>query len=152
MPSPFVGELFTFGNPDGSEVTLRGWGNQFQAVFETLDGYTVVQGDDGDYEYAKLADDGETLVPSGARVGAAGPETLALPKHVRLTREATRRHAAEARVAMGPPPRWMQRRQVDLARRNARPPEDLAAEGQGPAPPRADNSTKRHRRGGPIAS
>ena len=135
MPSPFVGELFTFANPDGSEVTLRGWGNQFQAVFETLDGYTVVQGDGGYYEYAQLADDGGTLVPSGTRVGAASPETLALPKHVRLTREATGRHAAAARAAMGPPPRWMQRRQAHLARRKTRSAQDMAAEGPAAAPP-----------------
>ena len=38
MPTPYVGEIFTFQNPDGSEVTLRGWGNQFTAVFETEDG------------------------------------------------------------------------------------------------------------------
>lgn len=139
MPSPFVGEIFTFRNPDGSEVTLRGWGNQFEAVFETLDGYTVVQGDDGYYEYAKLAGAGAALIPSGTRVGAADPETLALPKHIRLTREATRLHADEARNAMGPAPRWMQRRNDDLALRNARPPESLAPgaapDGPGGAPP-----------------
>ena len=33
--------LFTFEEPDGSQIRLLGWGNQFEAVFETLDGYTV---------------------------------------------------------------------------------------------------------------
>lgn len=135
MPSPFEGEIFTFQNPDGSAVTLRGWGNQFEAVFETLDGYTVVRGDDGYYEYAYLADDGASLVPSGTRVGGADPETLTLPKHVRLTREATRQSAAEARDAMGPIPRWMQRRHEDRTRRIARPPEGLPTDSPGAAPP-----------------
>ncbi|MET1088446.1 MAG: M6 family metalloprotease domain-containing protein [Arthrobacter sp.] len=139
MPSPFEGEIFTFQNPDESEVTLRGWGNQFEAVFETLDGYTVVQADDGYYEYAKLANAGEALVPSGTRVGGADPDTLELPKHVRVTREATRLRAGEAREAMGPVPRWMQRRQEDLARRTGRTPHglapDAAPEGPGGAPP-----------------
>ncbi|MBG6240039.1 M6 family metalloprotease-like protein [Mycetocola sp. CAN_C7] len=125
MPSPFIGEIFTFRNPDDSEVTLRGWGNQFEAVFETLDGYTVVPGSDGFYEYAYLADDGESLLPSGRRVDETDPESLSLPKHVRLTRDAARMHADGARSAMGPPPRWMQRRQQDRAARDVRPPEGL---------------------------
>lgn len=147
MPSPFVGEIFTFVNPDGSEVSLRGWGNQFEAVFETLDGYTVVQAEDGYYEYARLAGGGDTLVPSGRRVpsGTAAPEAeaesgaLDLPKHLRLTRQATRVHTEDAQSAMGTVPRWMQRRQEDLTRRIAQPPEGIAPEGapEGPggAPP-----------------
>ena len=144
MPSPFVGEIFTFANPDGSEVVLRGWGNQFEAVFETLEGYTVVMGEDGYYEYAKLADDGGTLVSTGARVGEADPEGLALPKHARITREAAHREAAQAQAHLGTVPRWMERRDQDRARRVAQPPEglppegvrpDAAPEGLGGAPP-----------------
>lgn len=134
MPSPFNGEIFTFRNPDGSEVTLRGWGNQFEAVFETLDGYTVVQAADGYYEYAVLAGAGEQMLPGGTRVGTAEPETLALPRHVRLTREATRARAEAAREAMGPVPRWMQRRLAKKQARNARGPEG-PANGPGGAPP-----------------
>lgn len=132
MPSPFNGEIFTFRNPDGSEVTLRGWGNQFEAVFETLDGYTVVKATDGYYEYAVLADAGGTLRPIGTRVGDAEGETLAVPKHVRLTREATRAHADAARTAMGPAPRWMQRRAAEKENRKARGTEE---DGPGAAPP-----------------
>jgi M6 family metalloprotease-like protein len=139
MPSPFVGEIFTFRNPDDSEVRLRGWGNQFEAVFETLDGYTVVPAQDGFYEYAKLTDDGTALIASGTRVDAADPQTLSLPKHLRVTRQASRRHADEARQAMGPVPRWMQRRQEDKNLRSSRPPEGLAPdrmpEGPSGAPP-----------------
>jgi M6 family metalloprotease-like protein len=147
MPSPFVGEIFTFRNPDDSEVTLRGWGNQFEAVFESLDGYTVVQAGDGYYEYAQLTDDGTALVASGIRVpggvaasaDAEDRQTPALPKHLRVTRQASRIHADEARQAMGPVPRWMQRRQEDKNLRSSRPPEGLAPDGapEGPsgAPP-----------------
>lgn len=145
MPSPFMGEIFTFLNPDGSEVTLRGWGNQFEAIFETLDGYTVVKGDDGYYEYATTEESGQ-LVPSGTRVGEADPETLALPQHARPTRDVLRRQAEDAQSAMGAVPRWMQRREEDRARRMVSPPEGLpsenpperpedAADGPGGAPP-----------------
>ncbi|MGC5221780.1 M6 family metalloprotease domain-containing protein, partial [Micromonospora sp. DT81.3] len=141
MASPFDGEIFTFVNPDGSQVTLRGWGNQFEAVFETLEGYTVVHADDGYYQYAKLSGDGETLVPTGTRVGEEGREALPLPKHVRVTREAARAHTERAQAAMGSVPRWMERRREDRARRAAEPPDGVtpqgAPEGPGGAPPSA---------------
>lgn len=133
MPSPFVGEIFTFQNPDGSDVTLRGWGNQFAAVFETLDGYTAVKAPDGYYEYAKLTDDGETLQPSGARIGETDPKTLALPQHLRLTHEATRAYAARTRAEVGSIPRWMERRQEVRARHIAQA--HVSEEGPEAAPP-----------------
>ncbi|WP_026926224.1 M6 family metalloprotease domain-containing protein [Granulicoccus phenolivorans] len=143
MPTPFEGEIFTILNPDSSELMLRGWGNQFVAVFETLDGFTVTQAADGYYEYARLAEDGESLVPSGVRVGAADPQTLGLPRHARITRAASMRSAEAAQDALGPVPRWMQRRAENLERRIARPPAGLpsagpeATEGPGAAPPPA---------------
>ena len=133
MPSPFVGEIFTFQNPNGSDVTLHGWGNQFAAVFETLDGYTAVKAPDGYYEYAKLTDDGETLQPSGARIGETDPKTLALPQHLRLTHEATRAYAARARAEVGSIPRWMERRQEVRARHIAQA--HVSEEGPEAAPP-----------------
>lgn len=41
MPTPFHGKEFTFTQPDGSRLRVRGFGNQFQARFETLDGQPV---------------------------------------------------------------------------------------------------------------
>ena len=135
MASPFVGEIFTFVNPDGSEVTLRGWGNQFEAVFETLDGYTVVKGEDGYYEYARLSDDGESLVP------AARGSVRQVPRRrpSRNTCASPARPPARGRDGprrdLGTVPRWMERRQEDRARRIAQPPEGLPPEGCGPRAP-----------------
>ena len=58
MPTPFNGQTFTFTQPDGSPIRLRGWGNQDYAVFETLDGYTVTRNAaTGYYEVATLTPD-----------------------------------------------------------------------------------------------
>ena len=38
MSHPFFGQHFDFTQPDGSTIRVRGWGDQQQAVFETLDG------------------------------------------------------------------------------------------------------------------
>lgn len=73
MPMPFRGKEFTFTQPDGQLITVKGWGNQFQAVFETLDGFTVVRNPDtGFFEYAAASEDGIRLrahaSPQGAQV------------------------------------------------------------------------------------
>ena len=65
MPTPFFGQVFTFTQPDGSPIQLRGWGNQHYAVFETLDGYTVTRNPaTGYYEVAQLSPDGDALQPA----------------------------------------------------------------------------------------
>ena len=74
MSLPFYGEKFTFVQADGGTLDVRGWGNQNHAVFETLDGYTVVNDPvTGFHHYARLSDDGTTLLPLGPRVGTAQP-------------------------------------------------------------------------------
>ncbi len=70
MPTPFVNEEFTFTNPDGSTIRVRGSGNQYYAVFETLDGYTVVKNpDNGFYTYAQLSEDKSQLIATDGIVG-----------------------------------------------------------------------------------
>jgi hypothetical protein len=81
MAARFDGQIFTFTQPDGTPIQLRGWGDQYYAVFETLDGYTVAKNPaTGYWEVARLAPDGNALQPAapGAdsmdRVGASeGP-------------------------------------------------------------------------------
>ena len=120
MPAPFDGELFTFYNPDGSEVRVRGWGNQFAAVFETLDGYTVVQDpQSGFYHYATLSEDRQELVPSDVRVGGPAVARSDLPQHLRAPRATMRAEARAAREATGVQPRWQIRREQRQAQRRA---------------------------------
>ena len=71
MPTPYAGREFTFTNPDGTQLRVRGYGNQFAAVFETLDGFTVVKDpQSGFYHYARVSEDGTRLEPTGLVVGA----------------------------------------------------------------------------------
>src|SRR5512144_417888 len=102
MPVPYVGEEFTFYNPDGSEIRVRGWGNQFAAVFETLDGYTVVKDPaSGYFHYAELSPDKSELVPSGKRVGVVAAEQLDMPQHLRIDPAAAKAQARAAQEATG---------------------------------------------------
>ncbi|HEX6341206.1 M6 family metalloprotease domain-containing protein [Umezawaea sp.] len=125
-----MGEQFTFRNPDGSEFQVRGWGNQFSAVFETTDGYTVVPDpDSGFYHFAALDTDSGDLVPSGETV-AADARALALPPHLRAARSAVTARARTVREELGGEPRWQVRRRARLAQRGA-------ADGPAGAPPPA---------------
>ena len=112
MPISYNGQKFTFHNPDGSEIKVRGWGNQFNAVFETLDGFTVVQDpESGFFEYAILSKDGNELLPSGTRVGTMKPKDLPMPQHLRITPETVARKGLAAQQETGVQPRWKIRRQ-----------------------------------------
>lgn len=140
MPVYYNGEEFTFYNPDGSEVKVRGWGNQFAAVFETLDGFTVVQDpESGFFHYAILSEDGTELLPSGTRVGTVAPQELPMARHLRITPEAAGRKALAAQEETGVQPRWKIRRQE---RRQRRTRSTSSSEGT------SDNPSE----GGPLAA
>lgn len=118
MSTPFVNEEFTFTNPDGSTVQVRGSGNQYYAVFETLDGYTVVQDPDtGFYKYATLSDDQRALVPTDAAPGQADPQSLGLQPHLKLEPESARQAALRSPLLQGPPSRWQTRREQKKTQR-----------------------------------
>lgn len=110
MSFPFFGEEFTFTQPDGTRLAVRGWGDQNRAVFETLDGYTVTRDPvTGFYQYATVTPDRTELRPTGVRPGIADPEILGLRAGLRVSREAAR---AQAELGSGlPKPRWEIRRE-----------------------------------------
>jgi M6 family metalloprotease-like protein len=116
MSTPFLDEEFTFTNPDGSTIRVRGTGNQFYAVFETLDGYTVLKDPDtGYYRYATLSDDTSRLVPTGPNVGDVDPQSLGLQRHIRARRDAARQQALSSPLLQGQGRRWETRRQQKKA-------------------------------------
>ena len=122
MPTPYVGREFTFTNPDGTQVRVRGYGNQFAAVFETLDGFTVAKDPQtGFYHYAHVSPDGTRLEPTGPRVGTVEPAALDVPKHARPAPESAREGARAAIRQTGVTPRWAQRRRARKPRTPAPP-------------------------------
>lgn len=131
MPVPFLNELFTFENPDGSTVELRGSGNQFYAVFETPDGYTVVKDPvSGFFQYAQLSDDKNDLLPSGVNVGEKDPASLGLAPQLRIRRRAAKQKAMAASMQVEERPQWQIRREgrKQMARAGVRAGSDPALE------------------------
>jgi M6 family metalloprotease-like protein len=150
VPVQYEGEEFIFHNSDGSEVAVRGWGNQFAAVFETLEGYTVVEDPaSGDIHYAVLSDDGTRLEPSGIPVETRPRDTgsqsadqqpgerpdLPMAKHLRVSPQAMREAAMSAHDSSELVPRWetrSQRRSGGGAGPSASDADDEVSEGDGP--------------------
>ena len=108
MSFPFFGEVFTFTQPDGTHLQVRGWGDQNRAVFETLDGFTVVRDPvSGFFNYANLTPEGDELRASGVRPGHAAPQAMNLVPSIRVNRAGAR---AVAQLGSGlPKPRWQER-------------------------------------------
>lgn len=78
MPIPYDGEIVTLFNPDGTEVPVRAWGNQFAAVVESLDGFTLVEDPEtGFFHYATQPPPPSTARSPNAR--AAPPPPTSAP-------------------------------------------------------------------------
>jgi M6 family metalloprotease-like protein len=83
MSLPFIDEEFTFTQPDGSTLQVRGTGNQQAATFETLDGFTVVRDPvSGFFHYARPGPAG-ALESAGIRPGAVDPTLVGLKAGLR---------------------------------------------------------------------
>ncbi|MCZ8248207.1 MAG: M6 family metalloprotease domain-containing protein [Microcystis sp.] len=112
MPTPFVNEEFTFTNPDGSTIRVRGSGNQYYAVFETLDGYTVVKNpDNGFYTYAQLSEDKSQLIATDGIVGQVAPQSLGIQPHLSIETESAKQQAQSAPMLQEGFSQWRVRRQ-----------------------------------------
>lgn len=110
MPRPFFNKRFEFSQPDGTKISLIGWGSQFFAIFETEDGYTVVKNPVTEfYDYAKLSADNSYLETTGVRIGAADPATLGIPKHLRISGAAATTMARAASGGEIGTTRWQER-------------------------------------------
>jgi len=97
MAVRFDGRIFTFTQPDGTEIQLRGWGDQYYAVFETLDGYTVTQNPaTGYWEVARLAADGNALEPASGTGPRLDGGRAGVPRGLRVRREVAMAAARES--------------------------------------------------------
>src|SRR5204863_53793 len=95
--SPFRNLQVPFTQPDGTKIKVIGSGDEFYAVFETADGFTVIFDEAlKGYCFAKLAADGQ-LVSTGQQVQLADAAALGLLPHVRMSKEARDRQISERR-------------------------------------------------------
>lgn len=134
MPIPFVGKKFSFTQPDGTTINVQGWGDQFQAVFESLDGFTIVRDQaTGFYQYATISDTGEELLPTGFQVGVANPYNLGLLPKLRTNQVGLRGPTSVSSGLLRGKTRWETRREITRMKLRA---EMMEPAGLVPAPPK----------------
>lgn len=128
MASPFA-RRFQYAQPNGVQITLWGQGDDFGAVFETLDGYTVVFAPERRaYYYARVSLDRQSLEATEAMVGRDSPVSLGLPTHLRIDPRAAARAALQRRqiwdVTMNQTERWsaLKARNLGMGPRKHAPP------------------------------
>jgi M6 family metalloprotease-like protein/uncharacterized repeat protein (TIGR01451 family) len=83
--APFDQQI-TFKQPDGTMIQLHGWGDEFSAIFETQDGYTVVfdQANQA-YCFARQNEASGALVSLGVQAHLGNPAALGLAQHERMS-------------------------------------------------------------------
>jgi len=97
MAVRFDGQVFTLSQPDGTPIQVRGWGDQYYAVFETLDGYTVAKNPaTGYWEVARLSPDGDALEPAAGAWPRLDGARAGVPKGLRVRRESAMAAARES--------------------------------------------------------
>lgn len=123
--APFE-ETFSFKQPDGTEIQIWGKGDEFHAVFETLDGYAVVFDQSiKAYVYASLSADGNELVPTSLIVGKGNPAARGqnINKHLRIRPESAAKKAKERYLkwdqATEQSKQWKEKKEVRRAAREA---------------------------------
>ena len=121
-------------NPTDPNSRYAGGATQHNAVFETLDGYTVVRNPHtGIYEIAQLSDDGTMLEPVPGRSGNLDAGRAGVPLGIRVHRDAARAQALENALRMAGR-RCDQRRQQSKALASA----SRILQGPVMAPPRRE--------------
>lgn len=120
--APFE-KTISFVQPGGTTVQLWGKGDEFSAVFETLDGYTVVFDRTlRAYCYARLGADG-SLNSTGVQVQASSGQSLGLARHLRadaaLVKAEAQGRYAKWNLGMDVVRRWQD---LKASQRNPEPP------------------------------
>jgi len=96
---PVWGDAYTLEQPDGTEVEVRIWGDEFYRVVESADGYTLVRDPEtGVICYAEVSADGWELESTGVRFDTTAATGLSLDKHLRIDPEAARAEVARVKA------------------------------------------------------
>jgi hypothetical protein len=83
--APYTGDIFNFKLPDGSTVSYKLFGDEYYADIKSLDGYNLIDGNDGWLYYSKFSPDGKSFISTGIKY-RGGPAALSEIKALPVTR------------------------------------------------------------------
>ncbi|MHC1706922.1 MAG: M6 family metalloprotease domain-containing protein [Bacteroidales bacterium] len=108
--APYHGKVVSFQQPDGTQVELKLFGDEYYMRAESLDGYTLIRDKNtGWICYANLSDDGNTLLSTGiiykGRQGepASLKNDLSIPHHLDISEKAIAKKTAANKSQLGIP-------------------------------------------------
>lgn len=97
----YDGEVFTVKQPDGSTLEFKLYGNNLNAVAETLDGYTIVRDPDTrEICFATLSPNKEELISTGVRAGGKNGPPPGLAKKLRLSQSGKEKQVKKMKDAL----------------------------------------------------
>lgn len=102
MSTQFIAKQFTFTQPDGTQIEVRGWGDQYSAVFETLDGFTLTPNPvTGFYEVAQVSADGRRFEAAPGPAGNVNGAAAGVARGLRLPPAVARAQAQRGVARLG---------------------------------------------------
>jgi M6 family metalloprotease-like protein len=102
MSTQFFAKQFTFTQPDGTQIEVRGWGDQYSAVFETLDGFTLTPNPvTGFYEVAQVSADGRRFEAAPGPAGNVNGAVAGVARGLRLPPAVARAQAQRGVARLG---------------------------------------------------
>lgn len=100
--APFHGDIFQYYQPDGSTFQIRLYGDEFYAVAETLDGYTIVRDpQSGFFCYARLSADESSLESTGVQVNKSLMARSKMERGIRISHSSMLKKSRAAREQYG---------------------------------------------------
>ena len=101
--APYNGEEVEFSQPDGSNVTVLLFGDEYHIDAESPDGYTLIRDEEGWICYAKLSADGNEYVSTGTHYTGKGKSIApsSVRKSMRINSSSIREKRQKKREALG---------------------------------------------------
>ncbi len=96
--APMNGEEYDFTQPDGSTVTVHLFGDELNMFAESIDGFTLIRGEDGWLYYARIS--GEELVSTGVRY-MGKPAPVSVKKGLRTNEDSQLKRRKRNRINLG---------------------------------------------------
>jgi len=99
--APYDGEEFEFSQPDGSNVAVLLFGDEFHIDAESPDGYTLIRDEDGWICYARLSADGNEYVSTGIRYTGKSIAPSSVKKKMRINLNSLMEKRQKKKEALG---------------------------------------------------
>lgn len=98
--APIKGKQYLLRQPDGTQVQVKVWGDEYYQRVESLDGYTLVRDTKGWINYAQLSKDGSELLSTGIVYKGKDTTIATLKKGLEISKEGIGQSKARSKAKL----------------------------------------------------